>query len=174
VNKHHHLLSLRLTTPLHLSCNLNTMEGHPSVSPHLSIPLRTLPDYNSIAFYQLLSQNILDLLQVSSRSTTISFTVSRGFLFSSQRISVEKNMVFSAHQWTEVEILNLESCTRCAISGKKKDTVSILLVLHRTPEYGPRNRMKYTMLFLAHSQRRFLSLGSQVQAFFPNDFILIF
>ena len=31
----------------------------------------------------------------------------------------------SAQQWTEVEVLNLESCTRCAISGKKKDTVSV-------------------------------------------------
>ena len=31
----------------------------------------------------------------------------------------------SAQQWTEVEVLNLESCTRCAISGKKKDTVRL-------------------------------------------------
>ena len=38
----------------------------------------------------------------------------------------KKNNGFQAQKWTEVEVLNLKSCTRCAISGKKKDTVSII------------------------------------------------
>ena len=58
------------------------LEHHGSASigepPHPSIALKTFTwPYNSIAFYQHFWRNTLDLHQVSSRSTTISSTVSQ-------------------------------------------------------------------------------------------------
>jgi hypothetical protein len=75
------------------------------IHPWAHIPLSrcgrylTTNYYVSIAFYQLIWQNILDLHQVSSRSTTISSTVSR-VSFSSGRISVEKHGISTAMDWS--------------------------------------------------------------------------
>ncbi|KAF8802558.1 hypothetical protein BYT27DRAFT_7196475 [Phlegmacium glaucopus] len=39
------------------------------------------------------------------------------------------NDIVYGQQWTEVEVLDLESCTRATISGKKKNTDKILYIV---------------------------------------------
>ena len=104
------------------------MESHPSVSEYAYLTVYDVLTAHSSPSYRPLLRNILDRRLVCSKHTTISFMVQRAALL------VALLWIDFAHilaqQWVDVEVLDLPSCSRGAIKGKKRGTVRTNTALH--------------------------------------------
>jgi len=66
---------------------------------------------------------------------------------------------WSAQQWNDVEVFDLECCLRGAIRGRKRDSVRILLFVSSLCLHGDKIRRNYSTLYLVLYRRLCHSVG---------------